>query len=261
MFTMNYNGAKKYVVTVNVSGGHPNGGASGTMYFVGDFDGKRFSPDRYDYPLWADQGLDDYARVTWSNTGDRRVCISWMNNQLYSGNYPCSPWRSCMTLPREMTLQEYDGTPILCSTVVKEIEGIAGAWRPAGKALGITDAYQLNVPVNLGSDCSIMLSNGAGEEYEVKIDAANRRLIVDRGPRTGTFSAREFPLTNVVGPLNTSRNDVTLCFYVDQSSVEITTDDGSLIMSTLVFPSSIYDRLTVKGQTVSAQVRDLNRIW
>ena len=106
-----------------------------------------------------------------------------------------------------------------------------------------------------------MLSNGAGEEYEVKIDAANRRLIVDRVPRTGTFSAREFPLTNVVDPLNTSRNDVTLCFYVDQSSVEITTDDGSLIMSTLVFPSSIYDRLTVKGQTVSAQVRDLNRIW
>ena len=262
MYTMNYKGEKKYVVMVNVSGGHPNGRASGTMYFVGNFDGKRFRADRYDYPLWADQGLDDYARVTWSNTGDRRVCIGWMNNQLYSGNYPCSPWRSAMNLPREMSLKEYDGTPILCSTIVKEIEEIAGAWRPATGALGISDAYQLNVPVDLkAGDCTIVLSNAAGDEYEVMLDAANRRLIVDRGPRTGTFSAASFPLTSVVGPLNTDRDQLTLCFYVDQSSVEITTDDGSLIMSTLVFPASIYSRLSIKGQTTSPQVRDLNRVW
>ena len=52
-----------------------------------------------------------------------------------------------------------------------------------------------------------------------------------------------------------------LQFYVDQSSVELSTADGSLMMSTLVFPTTIYDRLTVKGQEVDAKVRDLSRVW
>lgn len=261
MFTMDYNGEKKYVITVNVSGGHPNGGGSGLMYFVGSFNGKRFTPDRHDYPLWQDQGLDNYASVTWSGTGERRVCIGWMNNQLYSGNYPCSPWRSAMTLPREMVLEDYNGVPLLKTTVAKEIEGIAGPWRDASPSLGISDAYQLDVPVNLGSDCVITLSNASGEEFEVVVDAANREVIIDRGARTGAFSAREFPLTNVRGALNTDADDVVLQFYVDQSSVEFTTSDGSLIMSALVFPASIYDRLEVRGQSPAARVRDLSRIW
>ncbi|MBD5226184.1 MAG: glycoside hydrolase family 32 protein [Bacteroidales bacterium] len=261
MFTLDYKGEKKYVVTVNVSGGFPNGGGSGTMYFVGSFDGRRFIADRYSYPLWQELGLDNYASVTWSNTGDRRICIGWMNNQLYSGNYPCSPWRSSMTLPRELSLVEYEGIPLLRNVIAPEIECIAGEWRAASPALGIADAYQLEVPVSLSSDCVITLGNAAGDEYEVKVDATNRRLIIDRGGRTGSYSAREFPLTNVCGSLNTTADEVVLEFYVDQSSVEITTADGSLCMSTLVFPATIYDRLNIEGQNLSPKVRDLSRIW
>jgi fructan beta-fructosidase len=122
------------------------------------------------------------------------------------------------------------------STIVKEIEGLAGEWRTAGSLLDVKDAYQLKVPVSLASDCVITLSNGAGNKYKVKVDAQNREL-------------------------NTDASDVVLNFYVDQSSVEITTDDGSMIMTTLVFPASIYNMLKVDGQTVNAQVRDLARVW
>lgn len=260
MFTMQYKGEKKYVVTVNISGGCPNHG-SGTMYFVGNFDGKRFVADKYKYPLWEDQGLDDYASVTWSNTGDRRVCIGWMNNQAYSGNYPCQVWKSAMTLPREMVLEEYNGFPLLKTTIVKEIDQIAEGWRDADYLLGNNDAYQLNVPVNLSSDCTILLSNSAGNEYEVRVDSKKRQVVIDRGGRTGAYTSREFPMTNVTGPLNTDKENIVLCFYVDQSSVEITTEDGSMIMSTLVFPETIYDRLTIKGQDAQAQIRSLKRVW
>ena len=34
-----------------------------------------------------------------------------------------------------------------------------------------------------------------------------------------------------------------------------------MIMTTLVFPASIYNMLKVDGQTVNAQVRDLARVW
>lgn len=261
MFPMQYKGEKKYVVTVNVSGGFPNGGGSGVMYFVGDFNGKKFLPDNYDYPLWEDQGLDNYAAVTWSNTGDRRVTIGWMNNQLYSGNYPCKPWRSAMTLPRELKLEEYNGVPLLKSTIVKEIESLAGAWREAKSNLNVKDAYQLNIPISLKKDCHITLSNEQGNAYRLKVDAEKRQIIINRGGDTGTYSAREFPLTNVKGAINTDKDDIVLQMYVDQSSVEITTDDGSVVMTTLVFPESIYGFLEIEGQDVKPQVRDFTRVW
>ena len=95
----------KWVLLVSVNPGGPILG-SGTMYFIGDFDGKTFVADNLSYPLWLDYGMDNYAGVTFSNMGSRKVMIGWMNNWQYAGNVPCTPWRSAMTLPRELKLIE-----------------------------------------------------------------------------------------------------------------------------------------------------------
>ena len=262
LFPMQYKGERKWVLTVNVSDGGPVLG-SGTMYFVGNFDGRRFAPDRYDYPLWEDHGMDDYASVTWSNTGSRVVCIGWMNNQAYSGAYPVSPWRSCMTLPREMVLEEYKGTPLLKTTIVKEIEGIADAWQEVSvPKMAVKDAYQLNVTLDSSEDADILLQNCLGQEYGIHLDSSRRHLVVNRGAKTGiTNFSGNFPITAMRSPLFTDKTTVTLCIYVDQSNVEITTDDGSVIMSTLVFPESLYDQVNISGKDISAKVRNLRRVW
>ena len=119
----------KWVLLVSVNPGGPITG-SGTMYFVGQFDGTTFTADDLSYPLWLDYGMDNYAGVTWSNMGDRKVMIGWMNNWSYAGDVPCSPWRSAMTLPRELKLIEYDGKPLLANTVVSEIDKAADSWQP-----------------------------------------------------------------------------------------------------------------------------------
>ena len=62
-------------------------------------------------------------------------------------------------------------------------------------------------------------------------------------------------------PLNVSGNSVTLDLFVDQSSVEIFTQSGTMAMTNLVFPTSIYNEFTVEGATAKAQVRSLKRIW
>ena len=69
-----YNGKRKWVLIVSVNPCGPVLG-SGTMYFVGDFDGKHFTADDLDYPLWLDYGMDNYAGVTWNNTGDTHLLI------------------------------------------------------------------------------------------------------------------------------------------------------------------------------------------
>lgn len=81
----------RWVLVVNLNPGGVAGG-SGAQYFVGRFDGTRFTADETTPPTadpaaagvrWADYGKDFYAAVSWSDvprTDGRRVWVGWMNN-------------------------------------------------------------------------------------------------------------------------------------------------------------------------------------
>ena len=255
----------KWVLLVSVNPGGPVLG-SGTMYFVGDFDGKEFKADALDYPLWLDYGMDNYAGVTWSNTGDRKIMIGWMNNWQYAGNVPCSPWRSAMTLPRELKLTEYAGKPLLCSPVVSEIDKIAGQWQTVNtEALPLDaqkSAYQLRINVSLDQSTTITLGNSNDEKYVIDVNASSRTIAVHRNASTGKTNFNgSFSIPSIQAPLNTDGSTVVLDIFVDQSSVEITTQNGSMSMTNLVFPQSIYDRVSIIGTNYTAQARSLSRIW
>ena len=261
LLSFDYKGTKKWVLIVSVNPGGPILG-SGTMYFVGDFDGTTFKADDLDYPLWLDYGMDNYAGVTWSNTGDRRVMIGWMNNWQYSGDVPCSPWRSAFTLPRELKLTEVAGKPVLASTVVKEIDNIGGTWQKADGQLDVKDAYQLRVTVALDGNSAITLSNDSKQQFVIDINGADRTLTVHRTSATGRTNFNGiFSIPSMRAPLNVVGDKATIDIFVDQSSVEIFTAEGTMAMTNLVFPQSIYDRLSLTGNGQDAQVRVLNRIW
>ena len=256
-----YKGGHKWVLIVSVNPGGPVLG-SGTMYFPGEFDGTRFTADERPYPLWLDYGMDNYAGVTWSNTGDRAVMLGWMNNWSYAGDVPCSPWRSAMTLPRELSLTEYDGKPLLCSTVVKEIDSIAGEWTAAGSSWEYKEAYQLSVTLDLTISSTMTLGNAKGEKLVVEVYASDRIVAIKRNASTGDTSFNgSFSVPAIQGPLNTTGTQVTLDLFVDQSSVELFTREGTLSMTHLVFPSSIYNQLEIKGAGADVKVRPLKRIW
>ena len=95
LFPLTLNGKTHWVLIVNLNPGGPNGG-SATQYFVGDFDGRTFTP-LTTKTKWADYGPDEYAGVTWENTGARRLFLGWMSNWEYGNQVPTSPWRSAMT--------------------------------------------------------------------------------------------------------------------------------------------------------------------
>ena len=256
-----YNGKRKWVLIVSVNPCGPVLG-SGTMYFVGDFDGKRFTADNLDYPLWLDYGMDNYAGVTWNNTGDRHVLIGWMNNWQYADRVPCSPWRSAMTLPRELKLVEYNGTPHLTSAVIGEISGIADEWNDVTSTFDAKDAYQLHLELDLNSNSNITLSNAQGEKFSVDINVSAKMLSVHRNSATGvTNFAPTFSIPSINAPLNTSGNKLTLDFYVDRSSVELIASDGLTSVTNLVFPQTIYNSFSVTGTSYNAKVRNLRSVW
>ena len=95
-------GKTVWVLVVNVNPGGPNKG-SATQYFTGTFDGHVFTPGST-ATKWIDYGPDEYAGITWSNTGDRRIFLGWMSNWLYANLVPTVKWRNAMTIPRELKL-------------------------------------------------------------------------------------------------------------------------------------------------------------
>ena len=269
LFPLDYNGQQKWVLIVSVNPGGPFTG-SGTMYFVGDFDGTTFTADALDYPLWADYGMDNYAGVTWSNAPDgRHVFLGWMNNWTYSGDVPCSPWRSAFTLPRDLALISYQGSPLLSCRPAAEVETLAGTWQTAeASATRLTvdgggasvDAYHLQVVLPLDAANTITLSNTAGERYEMRYSTLGQKLTVERTSATGT-TVNSFSMPGVWGPLRCESESVTLDIYVDQSSVEVFTGNGSMAMTNLVFPSAIYDQIAFASPVTSARCRTLRSIW
>ena len=65
-------GETRWILILNLNPGGPQGG-SGTQYFVGDFDGTRFTLDpefartlEEQEAVWLDWGPDNYAGITWS---------------------------------------------------------------------------------------------------------------------------------------------------------------------------------------------------
>lgn len=262
LLRMKYNGQDKWVLIVSTNPGGPVGG-SGTFYFPGSFDGTTFTADdRSDYPLWLDYGADNYAGVTWSNVEGRTLFIGWMNNWMYCGNVPCSPWRSAMTLPRELSLTEFDGKPLLSVSVVKELQDMAGEWRDLnGSDMGASDAYQVQVEVDLTGNTVLTLGNEAGEHLDIVVNGGARIITAKRNGKTGATGFNNlFAIPSIAAPLNVKGDKVTLNIYVDRSSVEIETAGGETAMTNLVFPRSIYNRFSADRQ-VSAKVRGLSSVW
>ncbi len=104
LFALNYKGEKIWILVVNINPGGPNGG-SATQYFTGRFDGHTFTPFQTD-TRWLDYGPDEYAGITWSNTGDRKIFMGWMSNWQYANLVPTQNWRSAMTIARELGIEK-----------------------------------------------------------------------------------------------------------------------------------------------------------
>jgi fructan beta-fructosidase len=167
-----------------------------------------------------------------------------------------------MTLPRELKLTEHNGKPLLTGTVVKEIDQIASSWQKAETSLNVEDAYQLRLTLSMDKNAVITLSNAADERFVIDVNASSRTLTAHRTSVTGRTSFNgTFSVPSIQAPLNTNGDQVTLDLFVDQSSVELITQEGTMSMTNLVFPQSIYNRLEVSGADYEAQVRQLSRIW
>jgi fructan beta-fructosidase len=255
LFPLPWQGGTRWVLLVSVVPGGPNGG-SGTMFFTGEFDGCRFVPDDVSVraPIrWLDHGPDHYAGVTWSTSGTRRTLIGWMSNWDYAKSVPTSPWRSAMTLPRDLSLREVDGQPWLASAPAQETlrQGWQALAAPAAPAAGPIDlsaawcraAGRLTLALHLegAAGFELVLGNAVGDELRLGFDTAAGEYFVDRRHAGRNDFSDRFAGRHVA-PRLVQREGADVQLYFDATSMELFADGGLTTMTSLFFPREPYTR-------------------
>lgn len=104
-------GQKAWVLVLSINPGAPLGG-SFVQAFIGDWDGTNFKPWDGSTQI-VDFGKDFYAAQTFYNApNDQAILIGWASNWQYTNVVPTSPWRSSMTIPRQLMVRYIDMNPM-----------------------------------------------------------------------------------------------------------------------------------------------------
>jgi levanase len=221
---------------------------------------------------WVDFGKDYYAAVSWEDVpGGKRYMIGWMNNWQYGGSIPTSPWRSAMSVPREMGLRTLDGRIRLVQQPVRTVQALrtgrpvtakrvpihAGSVRLAdGKALDIKATFSVKHADRFG----LKVRAGKGQHTTIGYDVTTQEVYVDRRTSGDVGFSTDFPGVQRA-PLPVRNGKVHLRVLVDWSSVEVFGGrSGEAVITDQVFPDPSSRAVEVFARGGSARL-DRLKVW
>ena len=258
----------KWVLIVSINPGGPNGG-SATQYFVGDFDGIKFTLDtsfkndlKSNKGIWLDYGRDNYAGVTWANIpkeDGRKLFIGWMSNWDYARDVPTETWRSAMTIPRELKLKKLKNGYRLCSNPVSELG------QHVSKTIHIKELIVVNKAsiiskneVNLSSlnlkleiknlkesKYTFLFHNKFGDSLSFGIDNIEKHYFVNRQKSGKVSFSDKFANTISRAGFSNPSNFLKMQVILDKTSIEVFYNDGEISMSEIFFPNQPFETLSI----------------
>lgn len=260
----------KWVLIQSLNPGGYNGG-SGTQYFVGDFNGKKFVPVEdmrnleEDHHYWLDFGKDNYAGVTWSNIPEengRKLFIGWMSNWFYAQEVPTESWRSAMTIARELKLEKVDDKFIVTSVPVEELKNYRSINYKENN-VKITDVTKLidSSKIDLTSaeikfrisdlkekDYKFTLSNSQGDKLLFGYDHSKKEFFLDRSKAGQTDFSKEFAKNITTAPRISEAEDLSGVIILDKTSIELFFDGGKNVITETFFPNHPWEQLSISSE-------------
>jgi fructan beta-fructosidase len=204
-----------------------------------------------------DYGPDNYAGVTWSNVPaeqNRTLFIGWMSNWLYAQVVPTKTWRSAMTLSRELRLIDIDGTLLLQSAPVKELESLRGEGFEISQSSNLPgQALELVAELDGSDSFSLTFSNEAGEQIQVIKELG--LVTIDRSKAVQSRFHPDFAAMHSA-PMSWKAENLRI--FLDASSIELFVNEGELVMTSLVFPSSPWKKVELTQGIDEAKIYPLN---
>ncbi len=224
--------------------------------------------------VWLDAGADNYAGITWSDIpaeDGRRIFIGWMSNWAYAQVVPTTKWRSAMTIPWTLGIQNINGIPMLTGKPVKEINKlhtndirtIAKDKPTALPSNGLAD-ISMKMKVGKNGKYGFKLSNDLGEFVHFYFDTASGKLFFDRRKSGDVSFSSDFPAIHEKLRTSTAE-ELTIRALVDVSSIEIFIDNGQDVFTEIFFPGEVYSKLEVmmddEGELVEGKMTEVKRVW
>jgi len=274
-------GGSRWLLKVDVFKSRVAG--AGAQYFVGDFNGRAFTPLPSETGRTVDWGRDFYAAASWAHlpaADGRRVWIAWMNNHEYAQEIPTAPWRGAMSVPRSLSLRERDGSYELRQSPVAELESLRANHRRFGglRLTGVLTDSNIDRTTSTSvlprlspsaeilatlrpgdsSETGLLLRVGGRQRTVVGYDVAQRRLFIDRTHSGATGFSDRFPGRHFA-PFELDHGELKLHILLDRSSIEVFAGDGELVMTEQIFPAptSVGLRAYARGGTASLDSVDL----
>ena len=232
----------KWVLICNINPGGPFGG-SATQYFIGQFDGRKFTCESMPkVTKWLDYGKDHYATVSFYNAPEqRRVVLAWMSNWQYANQVPTKQYRSANSIPRDLGLFQFGEETYVSVVPSKEMLALRGE-----KVKKPTETCEM--VVDLKNQTEMVLSNTKGEEVVMRYDAQKQTVTMDR-TKSGDVSFSEAFPCETTAPTHGAIKQLRI--FVDRCSIEAFDADGKMAITNLVFPSEPYNTIKVKGGKVT----------
>jgi fructan beta-fructosidase len=248
-----------WILIVSINPGGPNGG-SATQYFVGNFDGKEFIASDT-LTRWIDFGPDNYAGITWANTGDRKIFIGWMSNWQYARLVPTGSWRGAATLPRDLSIVNVEGRHYVASTPSEELRKLEREKIKTTKEGSVTTArIDGAVRVELSTaelkNFTISLANSINQELKIGFDSASNSYYIDRSRSGNVQFEKGFGARHTAPRISVSKSD-SITLIIDNSSVELFAGQGLGVLTSIFFPDEEFNSLRIDGEFDQVDITEL----
>ncbi len=254
-----------------ISSGHRQKNYLAMQYFVGDFDGKTFTPQKQNEILYVDEGKDFYAAIPFSNlpkSHAKPILIGWVNDWEYGGDIPTGDtWRGGFSVAREFSLKKTaNGLRLIQQPVPQLKSGQKEAFSLKNKTVEGSftvpfkgEVFDLTVEIQPKQTKSVMLNvlQSQDESTAIRYDVATQELSLDR-TRSGqvNFHPRFSSVERIKVPLKDGK--LKLRLLADKSILELYAQDGEQVMTEWVFPTKHEGGISLTSEGGKANVTALS---
>jgi fructan beta-fructosidase len=259
LYQLNVEGTSQKKWVLSVSGGGVENGFGGMQYFIGNFDGTKFTADADNYPLYVDFGKDYYAGVTYNGMSDgRTVMVSWANNWSYANVIPTSGYRGQYGVPRSLSLRKVnnsDGYHLLQTPAAEIGNHESNAYSNTSVSVssslkldsvsGTALDIQFNLSLANAATAGINVLQSSTEQTTITFNKAMSEVLLDRTRSGLTSFSSQFSGVESAKMNNVDFTNLTCRILIDQCIVEVFVNDGEYAITDLVFPTQTKGGLTL----------------
>jgi fructan beta-fructosidase len=246
---------------------------------------KTAQQQKLQHALWLDYGTDFYATRSYryfDSVKPKPVFLGWLGNWEYARKVPSEWGKGFESVPREIGLKKFPEGVRLVQAPADALKGLRNQRvQFANRIINGTKAipefkpavntYEIEAVFNTASRAvfGINLLVGDGRKLVLSYDPKISSLCLDRSNCTDFKADASFTskfASKMFAPVEPENNQLKIHLLVDQSSVEVFTNQGKVVLSALTYPSGQQTGIELfsqKGgtQLVSFKGWQLSSIW